>query len=168
MTIVYFIELFQQYGLMVLFITFFLEAMNLPGLPAGVIMPAAGVLVSQSALSLLGAISISIAGGLCGSLVIYAICYYGGAPLAHKFLIKHKKVRAFADKSEQYIEKKGGIGLAICRIIPVLRTIVSIPAGLARMPARRYILWTAIGISLWNTAFISFGYVFSNQFIPVY
>lgn len=165
MTVERFLELFQQYGLIVLFVVFFLEYMNLPGFPAGVIMPAAGVLVSQSRLSLLGAVSLSVLAGVLGSTVIYFICFVGGSPLAHRFALRHKKVKDFADRCQEYIERRGGWGLALCRLIPVLRTIVSIPAGLLRVPAREFIPWSALGIAVWNTALISFGYVFSHLFI---
>lgn len=165
MTVARFLELFQQYGLIVLFVVFFLEYMNMPGFPAGVIMPAAGVLVSQSRLSLAGAIVISVVAGVLGSAVIYGLCFLGGSPLAHRFALKHKKVQAFADRCQGYIEKHGGYGLALCRLIPVLRTIVSIPAGLLRVPPRTFLTWSAFGIAVWNTALISFGYAFSYLFI---
>ena len=165
MTVARFIELFQQYGLALLFVIFFLEYMNLPGFPAGVIMPAAGVLVSQSRLSLPGAIAISLAAGVAGSFVIYFLCYIGGAPIAHKLAMKHEKLRRFTDRCQGYIENYGNKGLVICRLIPVLRTIVSIPAGLLRVPPQRFVVWSALGILLWNSALISFGYAFSYLFI---
>lgn len=165
MTTQQFIELFQQYGLALLFVVFFLEYMNLPGFPAGVIMPAAGVLVSQSRLSLPVAITISVAAGIAGSFVIYFLCYAGGAPIAHRLAMKHEKLRLFAEKSQGYLEKYGNRGLVVCRLIPVLRTIVSIPAGLLRVPPQRFVLWSALGILLWNSALITFGYVCSYLFI---
>lgn len=165
MTVEQFLELFQKYGLAVLFVIFFLEYMNLPGFPAGVIMPAAGVLVSQSRLSLLAAVFISVVAGVLGSMVIYGLCFVGGSPLAQRFLLKHEKMRDFTNRCQGYIEKHGGWGLALCRLIPVLRTIVSIPAGLLRVSPRLFLSWSALGILGWNTALISFGYFFSNLFI---
>ena len=165
MTVARFMELFRQYGLALLFVIFFLEYMNLPGFPAGVIMPAAGVLVSQSELSLAAAIAISLAAGVAGSFVIYILCYAGGAPIAHKLAMKHKKLRRFAERCQDYIEKYGNWGLVACRLIPVLRTIVSIPAGLLRVPPQKFVPWSALGILLWNSALISFGYAFSYLFI---
>ena len=165
MTVARFLELFQQYGLVLLFVVFFLEYMNLPGFPAGVIMPAAGVLVSQSALSLVAAVAISVVAGICGSAVIYFVCYFGGAPIAHKLAMKHEKLRRFADRCEHYINRHGSRGLVVCRLIPVLRTIVSIPAGLLRVPVWQFLPWSALGILLWNSALIAFGYFFSYLFI---
>lgn len=165
MTVERFIDLFHEYGLVLLFVVFFLEYMNLPGFPAGVIMPAAGVLVSQSELNLLVAVGISIVAGLLGSIAIYSICYYGGAPIAHKFVLKHEKMQKFVTKCENYINNHGGLGLAFCRIIPVLRTIVSIPAGLLRVPFDKFVKWSAIGISAWNTTLICAGYGASYLFV---
>ena len=165
MTVARFLELFQQYGLALLFVVFFMEYMNLPGFPAGVIMPAAGVLVSQSQLSLLTAVILSVVAGVLGSALIYTICFVGGSPLAHRFAMHHEKVQRMADKSMQYIERHGGRGIALCRLIPVLRTIVSIPAGLLRVPPQLFIPWSALGILIWNTALISCGYLFSSFWI---
>ena len=158
MTVARFMELFQQYGLALLFVIFFLEYMNLPGFPAG-------VMVSQSELSLVAAIAISLAAGVAGSFVIYILCYAGGAPIAHKLAMKHEKLRRFAERCQNYIEKYGNWGLVACRLIPVLRTIVSIPAGLLRVPPQKFVPWSALGILLWNSALISFGYAFSYLFI---
>ena len=165
MTVDRFLELFGQYGMLLLFVVFFLEYMNMPGFPAGVIMPAAGVLVSQSKLSLLVAIGISIVAGVLGSGVIYALCYFGGAPLAQRLLRKHPKMQAFADRCQRYIEERRGWGLALCRVIPVLRTIVSIPAGFLRVPPAKFFRWSALGICIWNTVLISSGYFFSSVFV---
>lgn len=165
MTVARFLELFQQYGLLLLFAVFLMEYMNLPGFPAGVIMPAAGVLVAQSQVSLWTTLLISIIAGTIGSALIYALCFIGGSKFACKFLVKHDKVQQFVLKCQHYIERHGGWGIAVCRLIPVLRTIVSIPAGLLRVPAKLFLSWSALGIGIWNTALISFGYIFSNLFI---
>lgn len=165
MTVARLLELFQQYGLLLLFVIFFLEYMNLPGFPAGVIMPAAGVLVAQSQVSLIATIFISVVAGILGSCIIYWLCYVGGAPIAHKLAMKHSKLKRFAEKSQGYLERHGQWGLVVCRLIPVLRTIVSIPAGLLRVPPRQFIPWSGLGILGWNSALITFGYAFSSLFI---
>ena len=165
MTVQGFIDLFSAYGMPIIAAVIFLENMNLPGFPAGVIMPAAGVLVAQSQLSLPLAIVISTAGGLGGCMVIYAICYHGGAPLLHKLFGKSQKFEHFVELAHSRLEAGRGKALFICRLIPVLRTIVSIPAGLLRMPAHDYALWTTLGVAVWNTVLISFGYFFSEAIL---
>ncbi len=165
MTIQYFMELFQQYGLPMMAGVFFCEYLNLPGFPAGVIMPAVGILIGQSQTNLFLAIIISVLAGLAGSLVMYVICYYGGAPLLTKAFGKSPKFHQFLDRCHEHLQKNRGKGLFFCRLVPVLRTIVSIPAGLVRMPLHEYVVWSAAGIAIWNTALIGCGYFFSEAFL---
>ena len=165
MTVQHFIDLFQQYGLPMMAAVFFCEYLNLPGFPAGVIMPAVGILIGPSQLNLILSIGISIAASLAGCLVMYAICYYGGAPLLTKAFSKSPKFHHFMDRCHDYLEKGRGRGLFVCRLIPVLRTIVSIPAGLVRMPLHEYVVWSTAGIAIWNTILISCGYFFSEAFL---
>ena len=80
MTAEVFFDLFHQYGLILICAVIFCEYMNLPGFPAGVIMPSIGVLIAQSELSLVLTIVLSVVFGLLGSLVIYGLCYWGGEP----------------------------------------------------------------------------------------
>ena len=165
MTIQHVIGLFEQYGLPMMAAVFFCEYLNMPGFPAGVIMPSVGILISQSRLNLPLAITVSVAAGLAGCLVMYVVCYYGGAPLLNKLFGKSPKFHHFVQECHTRLEAGRGRGLMICRLIPVLRTIVSIPAGLLRMPLREYVLWSTAGIAIWNTALIGAGYFFSAAFL---
>lgn len=165
MTADQFFALFHQYGLILVCIVIFCEYMNLPFFPAGVIMPCIGVLSAQSELSLLLTLVLSVIFGILGSLVIYGLCYWGGEPVMHKLFGKSEKFQAFVRRCHEYIDAQHGRGLALCRLIPVLRTIVSIPAGLIRMPVKWFVGWSAIGIAVWNTALISFGYFFSEKIL---
>ena len=167
MTAAAFFELFHQYGLLLVCGVIFCEYMNLPGFPAGVIMPCIGVLIAQSSLSLPLTLVLSVASGLLGSLVIYGLCYWGGEPIMEKLFGKSRKFRSFVQKCHEFIDAQHGRGLALCRIIPMLRTIVSIPAGLIRMPVKWFVGWSAIGIAAWNTALISAGYLFSDRILTL-
>lgn len=163
-----FFDLFHQYGLILVCAVIFCEYMNLPGFPAGVIMPAIGVLIAQSELSLWLTIVLSVVFGVLGSLVIYGLCYWGGEPIMEKLFGKSEKFRSFVQRAHEYINAQHGRGLAICRLIPVLRTIVSIPAGLIRMPVKWFVSWSALGIAGWNTALISVGYFFSEKLLAMW
>jgi len=168
MTASQFFSLFHQYGLLLIAAVVFCEYMNLPGFPAGVIMPSIGVLIAQSELSLILTITLSVVSGVLGSLVIYGLCYWGGEPIMEKLFGKNQKFHSFVRRCNEYIESQHGRGLAFCRLIPVLRTIVSIPAGLLRMPIRWFISWSALGIAVWNTLLISFGYLFSEKLLTMF
>lgn len=162
MTVERFFELFQTYGQVVVFVIIFCEHMNLPGFPAGIIMPSIGILIAQSALSLFSTLVLSVVAGVGGSLVLYGICYWGGEPIMHKLLGRSARFKRFVTRSQEYIERHHGRGLALCRLIPVLRTIVSVPAGLLRIPLRWFVPWSAVGIAVWNTVLIGFGYFGSD------
>jgi membrane protein DedA with SNARE-associated domain len=165
MTVARFLELFSQYGLGLICAVFFCEYMNLPGFPAGVIMPAVGVLVAQSELNVLVALVLSVAAGLGGSVALYLICRYGGAPLLDHFFGKNEKATRFVRRCQERLERHGARELLFCRLIPVLRTIVSIPAGLLKVPLKEFVLWSAAGIALWNSALILAGYLFSEMLL---
>ena len=167
MTAAVFFELFHKYGLILVGAVVFCEYMNLPGFPAGVIMPCVGVLLAQSSLSLPLTVALSVAAGLLGSLVIYGLCYWGGEPIMEKLFGKSKKFRSLVQKCHEFINAQHGRGLAIIRVIPMLRTIVSIPAGLLRMPVKWFVGWSALGITAWNTALISAGYFFSEKILSM-
>lgn len=167
MTAELFFKLFHQYGLILVGAVVFCEYMNLPGFPAGVIMPCIGVLIGQSRLSLLLTVALSVIAGVGGSLVIYALCYWGGEPIMEKLFGKSEKFRALVKRCHAFIDAHHGRGLAVIRVIPVLRTIVSIPAGLIRMPVKWFVGWSALGITAWNTALISAGYFFSEKILSM-
>lgn len=162
MTIARFLTLFQQYGLIFIAVVCFCEHLNLPGFPAGVIMPAIGVLVEQSALNLPLALVLSVAGSLAGSFLLYLISYYGGVRLVHRLFGKSERFQNFVARCQIQIERHRAGGLFVCRLIPVLRTISSIPSGLFRIPASDFLLWSGLGISVWNSILIGFGYFGSN------
>lgn len=157
-----FFDLFGQYGLLALFVVVLLEYLNMPGLPAGIIMPAAGILVAQSELNIFLAIIVSVLAGLLGSFVLYGLGYLGGATIVPKWTAKSPKVKGFMDKSMAMVEKHGNKGLFLCRLIPVLRTIISIPAGMFKVNLMQFTLYSLPGILCWNLAFISFGYFFGR------
>ncbi|HHQ4318083.1 TPA: DedA family protein, partial [Clostridium perfringens] len=101
---------FATYGLTLLFVIVFLEYLNLPGLPAGIIMPAAGILASRNNQSLILVVFISVVAGVLGSIVLYLIGYYGGAILLDKLGVKFPKIEPTIRKSSTILKEKGLFG----------------------------------------------------------
>ena len=109
-------------------------------------------------------------GALIGALVNYYLAVWIGRPLVYKFansrfghmcLIDEPKVV----KAEQYFDKHGAISTFIGRLIPAVRQLISIPAGLARMNLAKFVLYTSLGAGVWNIVLASLGYWLST-FIP--
>lgn len=165
MTIDTLLEYFSTYGQWILFLIVFLEYLNLPGLPAGIIMPAAGILISRSQMNFSSALFISVIAGLLGSIVLYCLGKYLGKPVVDKLQNKYPKMKKAVDKTYTYVNKYGDKGVFVARLIPVARTIISIVAGVFNIGLIRYLIYSTMGITIWNLAFIYAGYAFGYLFI---
>ena len=155
---------FTQYGLIFLFVIVLLEYMNLPGLPAGIIMPAAGILIAGRDMNFITALIVSVLAGLLGSYILYFIGYFLGKPVLDKFYQKYEKLRPSINKAISYTEKHGSKGVFIARLIPVARTLISLTVGTMRMNFLSFTIYSILGITIWNSVFIYAGYAFGYLF----
>lgn len=153
----------SNYGMLFLFIIFFLEYLNLPGLAAGIIMPLAGIWAKTYNESLILAIFISVVAGLLASFILYLLGRFGGKYILSKYINRFPKQGKFINKQMDGLRKRGPIGVFISKLIPGVRTIISIPAGALRINVFKYSLWATLGIIVYNTAFISAGYFLGNS-----
>lgn len=128
-----------------------LESMIAP-VPSEAVMPFVGFLVADKKWDLTTSIIATSAGSMAGSLLSYAMGYYGGKPFVLKvgkylFLNVHD-----LEKTERFFhQRKGTVTLFVSRFIPVIRHFVSIPAGTGRMPLVPFVLATLIGATIWNS-----------------
>lgn len=152
-------ELFAQYGVMTIVAVMFLEGLNCPGFPAGIILPTAGALAAGGDIPLWLAIAAATVGGLLGGTVLYGICYAIGEPVIHWMERRSERMRRLNDRCRELIFRKKEHSLFFARLIPVLRTLISIPAGAYRVPLPRFLLMSAGGIACWNVVFIAAGYL---------
>ena len=145
----------SQYGVLFIFIIVFLEYLNLPGLPAGIIMPLAGLWVSRGEMNFPFVLILSVIAGVIGSWVLYFLGFYGGNFLLDKYTNKFPKQKNYIHNKLEYLRSKGHIGVFVSRLIPVAR----IPAGVLKMNFFKYTIYSALGIFIWNGVFISAGYI---------
>ncbi|MBI1345363.1 DedA family protein [bacterium] len=131
--------------------------------PSEVVMLPAGVLAHQGKMSVVGAI---IAGTL-GSLVGGLFNYYFARLVGRAFLERYGKYFFMPmeqlHKAERVWEKHGELTTFVCRLLPAIRQLISIPAGLARMNLFRFCLWTSIGAGLWVSILTLTGYFLGEQ-----
>lgn len=126
-----------------------LESMVAP-VPSEAVMPFAGFLWYDRKLTFLGIIIASTLGSIIGSLISYYIGAYGGRPLVKRFGKYVLLNEHHLDKTEQFFLKHGEKTIFISRFIPIIRHLISIPAGVGRMRLGKFILYTTIGAGLWN------------------
>ena len=158
MTIETIVNYLMRYGVIFIFIIVYLEQLNLPGLAAGVIMPAIGVFIATSHRSFIFILLITIAAGILGSLTLYLVGYFVGSSILEWFNKKFPKTQKYTDKILAYTEKYGKKAVFICRLIPAIRTIVSLISGTVREEITGFTIYSILGIAIWNLVLISSGY----------
>lgn len=88
--------------------------------------------------------------------------FYIGTPLLNWFRNKFTKQGVALDKAIDQLTNKGYLGLFIAKLLPVVRTIISIPAGVIKMDFYKYSFYSTIGITIWNLVFVGAGYIFGS------
>jgi membrane protein DedA with SNARE-associated domain len=118
-------------------------------LPSEIIMPFAGYLVYTGRFNLYLVATAGAIGCNIGSVIAYWIGAYGGRPLVERFGSYLLLNRRDLDRTTQFFERYGSITVLIGRLLPVVRTFIALPAGIARMPQRRFHIYTFIGSWPW-------------------
>lgn len=156
------LELLSEYGIQILLTMTFLEALNCPGMPAGVVLPAAGVYASTSEMTLVLAVVLTIIGSCAGTVVLYMIGRIGGRRLLDWLKKRSNAIRKAADRCEGFLQKGGFTAIFIGRILPVIRTILPLPAGAFGVPLSTFIPASILGISCYNIVLVSAGYFLAS------
>lgn len=162
MTLTTLTQYFTEYGAIAIFIIVFLEYLNLPGFPAGIIMPLSGVMAAKGEISFPNVMMITTAAGLTGSLVLYLLGRKGGELFLNAYLKRFPKHREGIEKNMEWIRKNGAVGVFLAKLIPMIRTLISIPAGVLKMPLNKYIISSTMGVFLWNLVFVGAGYLLGD------
>ncbi len=132
-------------------------------LPSEVVVPFAAYKAAQGDLNVFLVVLFGTIGALSGSLINYSLACYLGRPIVHKFassrigklfLLSEEKVIHL----EQYFVKNGRTSTFIGRLVPGVRHLISIPAGLAKMNLRDFIFFTFVGAGIWNVCLAVIGY----------
>ena len=134
-------------GLAGVFVLMTLESACIP-IPSEAIMLFAGFNVSEGNMTLFGVVAAGVLGNLVGSLIAYAAGYYGRIELLdqNRFIHINRKHLEWADN---WFQKHGSATVFFSRMIPIVRTFISLPAGSARMPLGRFVLFTTAGCIPW-------------------
>ena len=155
-------EFILNYGIISIFIIVALEYANIP-LPSEIVLPLAGILASEYNMNIILVILASIIGGIIGSLTNYYLGYCFGNPLIYKLKRKYPKTKRAIKESYRWMEKYEKISVMLSRLVPIARTFISIVAGVTRMGVWEFILYSSVGISLWNTILILIGFVIGDN-----
>jgi membrane protein DedA with SNARE-associated domain len=134
-------------GLPGVFLLMTLESACIP-IPSEAIMLFAGFNVSEGNLTLFGIVAAGVLGNLAGSLIAYAAGYYGRLELLDRNRLIHVN-RRHLDWADRWFQRHGSATVFFTRMVPIVRTFISLPAGAARMPIGRFIVFTIAGCIPW-------------------
>jgi len=140
------IDAFGYFGVALLMA---LESAAIP-IPSEVIMPFSGFLVSQEKMTLLGAALAGALGSVLGSWAIYELARYGGRPLLEKYGKYILISKSHLDSTDRFFQKYGMWATFLGRMLPVFRTYISIPAGLAKIDLKKFLALCFIGSFIWS------------------
>ena len=158
-------QFIANYGYLAIFVLMLAESACIP-VPSELIMTFGGALaagaVPGTQLSLAGVILAGVAGNVAGSYIAYAVGRYGGQPLLRRLsegrlgrrLLRENDL----DRAIAWFDRHGGKAVLFGRMLPVVRTFISLPAGIAEMPAVRFGIYTTIGCIPWTAALAVAGY----------
>ncbi|MGH9482833.1 MAG: DedA family protein [Terriglobales bacterium] len=127
-------------------------------IPSEIILPFAGFLVSTGRFDLSAVAVVGALGCNLGSMAAYAVGDYGGRPFAHRYGRWMLIAPADLDRAEVWFRRYGDLAILISRMLPVVRTYIALPAGVARMPLLRFHLFTFVGSLPWCWLLAYLGY----------
>lgn len=138
-----------------------------PPIPSEVILPLTGFLVGRGDLAFLPALVVATSGSLLGAFALYALGRWGGRGL----ILRHGKLlrvtEAELDRADEWFDRYGDWVVLFGRMVPFVRSIVSIPAGLSEMPVLRFAILTAVGSGAWNALLIGAGWMLGENWARV-
>jgi membrane protein DedA with SNARE-associated domain len=132
-----------------------------PPIPSEIVLPFAGFLTTRGNLTLVGVIGASTIGSVLGAGALYWVGQWFGRVRIYALVARFGRLLTVSERdlqrAENWFERYGSWTVLFCRMIPVIRSLISIPAGLVRMNLWTFLLYTAIGSLVWNLVLVGVG-----------
>ena len=142
-----------------------------PLIPTELILPLTGYLSAQGQFEWPWLVVAATLGSLIGATSLYGAARWGGAPVVARILDRYGRLFGFSSADlvsvQRWFDRNGEKMVVIARVTPGLRTLISVPAGLALMPLPRFWLYTALGSGAWNGGLIGAGYLLGDHWDQV-
>ena len=161
------IDLIEQTGYVGVFLLMFLETV-FPPVPSEVIMPIAGLGAARGQMTLWGVILSGTGGAMFGNFFWYLLARVIGIERFRPFIERHGRWLTLdwydVEKAERLFGRFGGTVVGLGRMLPTIRSVVSIPAGLLQMRLKTFLFWSTVGTASWSSALAVAGYFLGHQF----
>ena len=156
------IYLITALGYLGIFVTMAMESAALP-IPSEIVMPFAGFIASQGHLDFWAIVIAGTLGNLVGSILLYYVGLKGGRPVLMRYgkyiLVSEREIKI----AEEWFRKFGSKVIFFSRMLPIVRTFVSLPAGAAKMDIKKFSFYTLVGSLPWNIALTYIGFVLGEN-----
>lgn len=142
-----------------------------PPIPSELVLPLAGFVAGEGRASYPGMVAAATVGSVVGALMLYAISSAIGPLRLHRFVVRYGRWFGLKEhdliRAEEWFDRRSDAAVLIGRCIPLIRSLVSIPAGFRRMPIGRFTVLTALGSAVWNAALIGAGAILGERWEEV-
>ena len=156
------VNLLNQTGYFGIFVLMVMESATLP-VPSEVVLPLGGYLVFQGRLEFWSTVAVATIGSMVGTMVDFGIGYYLGRPA----VLRYGQIVRFSEKrlviTEKWFAAHGSWVVLLARFVPLLRTLIAFPAGIVRMDFKRFLVYSAVGILVWDIALVYLGVLAGNN-----
>jgi len=158
--------LIKNYGYFGMFVGMVLEAVIII-IPSELILATGGILASKKIFTWMGAFITGLLGSVFCAIIIYGMGYFGGEPFVKKygkyFFMKEEDLKT----SDSWFKKYGLLSALIGRNFPIVRTLISLPVGIMKLPFLKFVIYTTIGSIPWTFLFVWIGYQLGENWIVV-
>jgi len=142
-----------------------------PPIPSELVLPFAGYVAATGQLHPAGVLVAAVLGSLAGALPWYWAGWHLGSGGLQAFARKHGRLLTLEpediDHSEEWFRRHGPASVGFGRLVPAVRSVISMPAGIGKMPMRPFLFWSALGTIAWSTLLLGLGYVLQSQYEQV-
>lgn len=139
-----------------------------PPIPSEVILPLAGFVAARGEMTLWGVVAAAVAGTVAGNAVLYEAARHVELARLRALVDRYGRWMGATggdlDRAEATLKRWGPVAIAGARVLPGLRTLISLPAGVFLIPRKVFYLWTAVGTAVWTSALAGTGYVLEDQY----
>ncbi|MBM7553494.1 DedA family protein [Thalassobacillus pellis] len=150
----------EQYGYIGIFLMMLFENL-FPPIPSEIVLPYGGFMTTTTGLSVIGVIAVSTLGSLLGAVALYLIGLLMDVERLEKIVERWGHIlrvkKEDIHKADAWFDRYGPWTVLFCRMVPLVRSLISIPAGMSNMKVVVFLLYTTIGTLIWNTILVSIG-----------
>ncbi|ACK39041.1 DedA family protein [Listeria monocytogenes] len=153
-------SIMADFGYIGIFVLIMVENL-FPPIPSEIILTFGGFMTTVTSLNVVMVIIVATLGSVVGAILLYKVASYFGKERFTKIVLKYGRIlrlkESDIERAENFFLKYGSWAVFLCRMIPLIRSLISIPAGMTKMKMSKFLILTTAGSLLWNTVLIGLG-----------